>query len=344
MDAEFFCLNSHLDSAGHLVRCLTKFVDPTVALKVLNTDAEGRIGRHEIGELYTKLLHASIPPERQLSIVARTESELFQSRIYLRIYWPMLVDDFYLDPRTGYQVKGIHWTRYEAQFHARGRGLEQFLPALAIRDQMVLVPKGQNETLEGMGLNEPPQPPMSRGVIEVDFDDPVDLERACVTLGEGLRDQLRQELQAYQGYQLSDQSDFDTVSALLGVPPSLLRRAIREESDAKELIYNQLRCTMEPSTVVKDVQTRLSLVVENPSEIDLGRLRVRVRGPSSGLEINPDRANITLGANSTARADFSVAATRAGDFVVEVLFLDSDVDAPRDMLPTQQIWITSAPG
>jgi hypothetical protein len=41
------------------------------------------------------------------------------------------------------------------------------------------------------------------------------------------------------------------------------------------------------------------------------------------------------------RADFSVAATREGEFVLKVLFLDADVDAPRDMLPMQQLWITS---
>ena len=131
------------------------------------------------------------------------------------------------------------------------------------------------------------------------------------------------------------------MSAHLGVSPSLLRHALREQSDAKELIYNQLRCTVEPTTIVKDVQTRLSLQIDNPSEVDLGQLRVQVRGPSNGMEVNPDRVRLQLAAKARVRADFSVAATREGEFVLEVLFLDADVDAPRDMLPMQQLWITS---
>jgi hypothetical protein len=158
---------------------------------------------------------------------------------------------------------------------------------------------------------------------------------------EGLEQELRHELLAYKSFDLSDQSDFDTVSAHLGVPPSLLRHALREKSDAEELIYKQLHCTVEPTTIVKDIQTRLSLWIDNPSDVDLGQLRVQVRGPSNGMEVNPDRVRVQLAAKSRVHADFSVAATREGEFVLEVLFLDADVDALRDMLPMQQLWITS---
>jgi hypothetical protein len=343
MDAEFFCLNAHVEVAGQLVRNLTRYVDPSIALKVQNIDT-GYPDRSEIGQRYTKLLHASIPPERELDIQAVTGIELFGFRIYLRIYWPMLVEGYYSYPGVSELVSGPHWISYERQFHGGGRGLERFLPALAIRDRMVLVPKGQNETLDAMGAKVPVPPPLERAVIEVDFNDPAELERAFVTIGTELRRELRHELLAYQSYHLSDESEFDTVSALLGVPPSLLRHALREESDARELIYRQLRCILDPATVVKDVQTRLSLRIDNPSDIDLGRLRVQVRGPSSGLEVNPQRADVELTAGGSAHVDYSVAATRVGEFVIEVLFLDADVDTPREMLPVQQLWITSVAG
>jgi hypothetical protein len=341
MDAELFCLNSSIDTAGLLLRSLNDFVDPTISLKVLNADTEAFTEREEIGRRYTKLLYASIPPDRELNIEAVTRIELFGNRIYVRIYWPMLVEGYYSYPGVSELVRGMYWSHYERQFHAQGRGLEQFLPALAIRDRMVLVPKGQNETLESMGPNEPIRPPLQRGVIEVDFEDPTELRRAFTAIGKELREELRNELRAYQSFHLSEQSDFDTVSARLGVPPSLLRRAIREQSDAKELIYKQLRCTVEPTTIVKDVQTRLSLRIDNPSELNLGKLRVQVRGPSNGMEVNPERVNVNLDARASVSADFSVAATREGEFVLEVLFLDVDVDVPRDMLPMQQLWITS---
>jgi hypothetical protein len=75
--------------------------------------------------------------------------------------------------------------------------------------------------------------------------------------------------------------------------------------------------------------------------VDLGRLRVQLRAPSSGLEIAPERVEEELPANSGLSADFSVAATREGEFVLELLFLNADVDAARDMLPMQQLWMTS---
>ena len=340
MNAEFFCLNTHVDTAGQLVRYLNKFVDPTIGLKVMNVESPER---EEMGRQYTKLLYASIPPERNLNIAAVTQLELFGNRIYIRIYWPMLVEGLYYSYSDGGIVRGVYRSIYERQFHARGRGLERFLPALAIRDRMVLVPKGQNETLESMGPNEPPLPPLQRGVIEVDFEDLVEIERAFVTIGKELRKELRQELATYKSFHLSDQSDFEKVSAHLGVPPSLLRHALREQSDAEERIYKQLHCAVEPTTIVKDIQTRLSLWIDNPSEVDLGQLRVQVRGPRSGIEINPDRVMIELAAKSRVHADFSVAATREGEFVLELLFLDADLDVPRDMLPMQQLWITSVP-
>lgn len=343
MDAEFFCLSSQMDSVGQLVRYLGRFVDPTIALHVMNADASDWNERAQLGRRYTELLHGSIPPERELGIEMNTSLELFGSRVYLRIFWPMLVEGYYWYPGADELVKGLYRTFYNRYFDGRD-GLSLFLPALAIRDRMVLVPSGQNETLESMGPNEPAPPPLQRGVIEVDFQNPKELERAFATIGKELRRELRQELQAYQSFQLSDQVDFDAVSAHLGVPPSLLRHAIREEHKARELIYNQLRCTAEPAAVVKNVQTRVSLRIDNPSDVDLGQLRVQLRGPSSGIEINPERVNIRLPAQASVRADFSVASTRVGEFALEVLFLDAEVNAPLDLLPVQQLWITSAEG
>lgn len=343
MDAEFFCLDVHQDAVGQLVHYLTTRVDPTIALKVRNADAGTREERAELGQRYTKLLHASIPPERELNIEANSTIELFGNRIYLRVYWPILTAGYYWYPGVAAMVNGIYWTTYERQFHARGRGLEQFLPALAIRDRMVLVPRGQNETLESMGSNNPDLPPLQRGVIEVDFADADDLDHAFVTVGEELRRELRREMLAYQSFQPPYQADLDTVSAHLGVPPGLLHRAIREESDARELIYRQLRCSIEPMSIVRDVQTRVRLRIDNPSTIDLGRLRVQVRGPADGMHINPERVEVELPAGAVVTADFSVAATREGEFVLEILFLEPDVEARREMLPIHQIWITSWP-
>jgi hypothetical protein len=342
MDAEFYCRNVHLSAAGELVRSLTKLVDPTIALKVMNLDTASSVDRMEAGRRYTKLLHASIPPERELGIEAVTGLELFGSRVYIRIYWPMLVEGDYSYPGENRVVRRLYWTTYERNFH-KGMGLEQFLPALALRERMVLVPKGQNATLAGMGPNEPPRPPLQRGVLEVDFDDPAEMEQAFLVVGKELRRELRHELLAYQSFQQSDRPDIDTASAYLGVSPSLLTRALREESDSRERIYKQLRCKLEPTTIVKDRQTRMTLWIDNPSGIDLGELRVQVRGPRSGLEVNPERANIHLPAEASSRTDFSLAATREGDFVLEVLFLDLDAEVPREMLPVQQLWITSIP-
>lgn len=339
MDAEFFCLPEDMEVVGQLVRDLGRLVDPTIGLQVQNAEAENHRERYRTGSRYIQLLHGSIPPERQLGIEINTSIALFGSRIYLRVYWPMLVQGYYWGPLG--LSEGLYRTIDYRHFD-RMHGLGLFLPALAIRGRMVLVPKGQNKELETMGPNEPPPPPpLERGVIEVDFRNPAEVEQAFIRIGEELRRELRQELAAYQSFHLSDEVDFDAVSAHLGVPPSLLRHAIREESGARELIYHQLRCTAEPAWVITDVQTRMSLRIHNPSKIDLGRLRVQVRGPRSGLEINPERVSVELPAGASVRADFSVVATRPGEFAIEVLFLDADADAARDMLPVQQLWITS---
>jgi hypothetical protein len=340
MDAEFFCLPEDMDVVGQLVRNLGRFVDPVIALKVMNAGAMDLSEAAQVANRYAGLLHGSIPPEREIDIEVNATLRLFGSRVYLRLWWPMLVEGYYYYPGLSEPVEGPHRTRdyrYFDQLH----GLGLFLPALAIRDRMVLVPKGQNEALESTGTNDPAPPPLQRGVIEVDFRNPAEVEQAFVTIGSELRRELRQELLAYQSFRLADEADFDVASAHLGVPPSLLQHAIREESVARELIYNQLRCTAEPATVVKGVQTRVSLRIDNPSEIDLGQLRVQVRGAMSGMEINPQRVSIRLPAQSSVRADFSMVVKRPGDFVLEVLFLDPVAEAARDMLPMQQLWITS---
>lgn len=341
MDAELFCLTEHVESAGRLLRQLNTVVDPTITLKVLDAETASWPEREEIGRRYTKLLHASIPPERKLGVEAVTGLELFGNRVYLRFYWPMLVEGWYWYPGVDGLVRGLYWSVYERQFHARGRGLELFLPALALRDRMVMVPRGQNETLEDMGTPEPDRPPLQRGVLEADFGDPADVERALTTIGQELRRELRKELVAYRSFHPSDDLDLDAVSAHLGVNPMLLRRAVDEEADARALVERQLVCTLAPATVVRDVQTRIALRVENSSTVGLGRTRVQVRGPSSGLEVNPERLEMDLPAGGTASADLSVAATRVGEFVVEVVFLDAETGRARDLVPAQQLWLTS---
>lgn len=344
MDAELFCLTEHVELAGSLLRQLNTLVDPTIALKVHDIGTAASDERHEIARRYTKLLHASIPPERELRIEAVTGLELFGNRIYLRVYWPMLVSGWYSYPGVDELVWGMYWGIYEQHFHARGRGLELFLPALALRDRMVVVPRDQNEALEGMGRNEPAPPPLQRGVIEVDFAASAETERAFERIGRELRSELRRELAAYRSFHPSEPLDLDAVSAHFGVPPALLQRAVRENADTRQQVHRQLRCTLNPTVVVRDLQTRITLQIENPSTVDLGRLRVQLRGPRTGLEVNPEQLEVELPAGATARADLSVAATREGEFALEVLFLDPVVDVPRDLLPVQQLWLTSVAG
>jgi hypothetical protein len=343
MDAEFFCFNEHVEAAGQLVRYVTEFVDPTIALKVQNVETPDRTERYALGRRYAQLLFASIPPEREIGIEANTTLELFGNRIYLRMYWPILVEGYYHYQGLDDRVRGLYWTTREARFFPYDHGLRSFLPAIAVRDQMVLVPRGQNDILEEMGSNAPNQPPLQRGVIEVDFADEQEVEQAFVTIGQQLRRELRRELLAYHSFDLGQRSDLDTVSAHLGVPPSLLRHALREESDSRELIYRQLRCALVPTSIVMQRQTRVRLQVENPSALELGRLRVQLRGPTAGLQIYPERVEIELPSASTASADFSIVATREGEFALEVLFLEATQDLPREMLPLQQLWLTSVP-
>jgi hypothetical protein len=340
VNAEFFCLNSHLDAAGSLVRYLRQWVDPTVALRVLNFDTEWPT-RDEIGRRYTELLHASVKPERQLGIEAVTRLELFSNRVYVRLYWPMRVEGYYWYPGMSEPAFGPYVTEFEQQFHGGGRGLEQFLPALAVRDRMVLVPLGQNAILEGAGASEPAPLPLQRGVIETDFTSAAATEQAFKIVGKELRKELRNELSAYQSFQQSDRLDLDAVSAFLGVSPDLLRHALREESQAQELILRRLRCVVEPPTIVQDVQTRVSLVIDNPSSVDLGELLVHLRGPTTGIEISPEWVPVLLSPESRSSTDFSIVASRVGEFVLEVLFVDAEADEQRDLLPAQQVWITS---
>ena len=125
----------------------------------------------------------------------------------------------------------------------------------------------------------------------------------------------------------------------VGAMPNMLQRVLQEDAVARNLVYHQLRCTIEPADLVQNVQTRVTLQVENPSEANLGQVLLHVRGPRTGLEINPDRVDLTLNSHTVLTVDLSMAALREGDFAVEVLILQQNTEVPSSSLPVHHLWI-----
>jgi hypothetical protein len=334
MEAEFFCLTRDVLRVKLLKKLISTHIDPSITLTIHNIE-EGPIDeRRKLGYRYEQLMQASIPPALGLSLSV-TMLDWYKSRVYIELYWSILFEGYWSEREgtseffEGYQT--IRWLRYSAN----GDGLQPFLPALAIRDHMVLVPSGQSEVLERVGSEKAVD--VEYDVLGVDFSDDAALDQALSSVARGLMQEIGDETRAYSRF-VQGVVDVEKTAADLRVPPSLLAKAFREEVDSASAIYRLLSCDLGQKTLIQGRWTKTTLAVRNGSDKELREAMVKISGP---VELLPRNIKVDLPANSLVSIDVSIRPPDPGDFPLEIAFVLQEEEVLEKWLPVHHIWVQS---
>ncbi|AVH60476.1 MULTISPECIES: hypothetical protein [Streptomyces] len=337
MEAEFFGYNPEEWVSARLLELVARHIDPTIALQINDANTVNHRRRTEIGNRYAKLLYASIPPDLGVSIEVHTDLDIMNSRVYVRIYWPMIQWRNW-QPFGGGQGYGSQIYGYqEVNFFADGKGLQYFLPALAIRNRMVLVPAGQNSVFEATD-EEDEVGPLQRDVIEVDFSDDAALEAAVIETGRMLRRELRREVAAYASFQQPGSWTYLDAAAHLEVPVGFVKRALQEEGEATEKAYRLLRCDIDQERIRHGRWTKIRLQVRNDSDLDFPDVTVTVSGP---VQVLPAMISATLPAQETTIVELALNPADIGEFPIEIAFVLPEDQILAEWLPIHHVWLES---
>jgi hypothetical protein len=337
MEAEFFYVDTPSIAPGRLLTMLNAYVDPSVALRTHNVNAKDSRERTAIGARYEQLLQASIPPWHNVAIEVITRLDMFGGRIYIRVYWPTLIQEYWQYEGV-VPVYGGYSMYKDASFFVSGHGLSPFFPAVAVRDRMVIVPKGQNAILKG-GLKD--QDMLARlrpNVAEVDLSDEAKLEEAIAAVGQGIRTELRNELQAYGSFRKSGEWELAEAATHLGVTLGFLQRALQQEAPKATRIYEQLSCEFDRTEVTAGRWNKVMLTIRNESDIELAELTAQVIGP---VEVLPARIPAAVKARSSTQVPVSVKPSDLGAFPLEIAFLLPGDQVLAEWLPHHHIWLES---
>lgn len=343
MEAELFCLNRDLAAAGMLTELLRDKVDQSITLTVHNMEVGEAWVRFPLASRYAKLLQATIPPSRGMH-VHFTAMDWFENRIYLRIYWPMHVSGHWEDVAgTSVFFEGYHVDRGVMCSANPNRGLELFFPALAVRDRMVLIPRGQDALLTQIGIPSAEQDELPRDVLEVDFGDQEAVERAMTTLSQRLVAEIRREVAAYMVVHPGTELDVSALSAELAIGPALFERSMKEEAS----IYEQLSFELTQRRFIQGRWTKTGLVVRNNSPSHIPQLRVTITGPDRA-EVEPREMLVEISPHSEVVQDVSIRPADPGELPLRVAVVLSQHEllalafAPW-LSPPTYLWIESTP-
>src|SRR4051794_6825737 len=306
MEVELYCLTRDVDRAAYVENLLRRAVDESLVLAVRDLQYGSTFERDPIAVRYAQLLQATIPPEKGLYLSVST-MDFYRDRIYLGIYWPIYVRGYWSEiAGTSVFFEGYSLSRRVTcypTFGAEGavperRGLELFFPALAVRGRMVLVPKGQAELLDQIGL-----PPMGlsqdlpRDVVEVDFYDDAELREAAERVGHSLLAEVAHDLQSHVRQFPSETLDVAEVAAKLEVTPAILQHVIAEDIVP---LYGQITCELEEDEFALGRWTKTRLRVHNASESALEQVLVTVSGP---VEVRPSSVRVDVPPRAEASAE-----------------------------------------
>jgi len=316
MDAEVFVLGYQLPLVAQLTQLFAKHIDAGLPVSVATFGS----GSSEMtATRYVKLLQASIPPEVGLKLEMKTV-EMFGTRIYLRVYWPMSASS-----TAGGNLE-----------LSSGRSGEYFFPAVAIHDRMVIVPVGQDTALSELSKGGPIDLALQRDLIEVDFKNQEQLADAVEKVGQQLSEELWREFRAYVSQEKPDPVDDQAVARVLEVPVDLLRRSLSEQSAARA--YGQLSFELDREKLPVGKWTKVSMRIRNDSSRDLPGVRVVISGP---LDYLPSTITVDLAPQSDSILVLSLRPRDEGDFPMEVAFVLTDDAALSNWLPKHHVWLSS---
>jgi hypothetical protein len=309
MEAELFCMTDDVSGSTPLKRLISTYLDPSITLHVYNVERHPE--RSRLASRYEQLLQASLPPALGESLSVTT-MDLYVYRVYIRIYYRTEFYSFYPN-----------------------HGLDLFLPALAIRNRMVFIPRGQGKFLEKISPKK--EVGVQYDLHEWNFSDEAALTEAIRLVAQELQQEIRHEVRAYSRF-IQGVINVKQAADHLQLPLALLTRAFKEETDAIAAVYQLLSCDLEQKTLLQGRWTKTVLVVRNKSDKDLRGVMVTVAGP---MELLPRNIKVDLPGHSTIPIEGAVRPLDPGDFPLEIAFALQEDRALEDWLPVHHIWMKS---
>lgn len=322
MKAELFVHAGSLDVVPVIRRLIAENIDPELPVEVSSIDT-GRIADNlKVGTRYSQLLQAAIPPELGLSLGVNWLTWLGE-RIYLQVYWPVVTVGSYTYNPT---VEPF----FPHEFSS-------FFPALAIRDRMVMVPKGEGRALGSVNGILRIASALRDEILQVNYQDQAQVRSALRTVASGLSEQLQQELHSWATFQPPGSLDLQVAASDLDINVHLFRRILARRVDAITAPYRRLSCQVDKTRLAFDRWTRVVLTVTNESGAPLTGVSVRVAGP---VEVLPSRLEVDVPVG-TAEIQLSLKPTDEGEFPIEITLVQAD-DAPfSEWLPPFNLWLES---
>lgn len=211
--------------------------------------------------------------------------------------------------------------------------LLNFFPCVAIHGRMVLVPKGLAQLIEKK-FNIP----TGGGVKEIDFDNEVAVSEALKEIGKTLRNEMRRDLRAHTSHGTFDKNNLAKMAEILRTDVGFLRYAC-ESLPIEHTFYDALKCELNQNTIQLGCWSKLTLAVQNSSEIPLSNITVKINGP---VKIRPALIQTSILPASTQQIEISLMPEAAGEFPLELIFILPEDEAFTDWLPVRHIWLQCA--
>jgi len=313
MNVEIFYLDDQEDLVAGLGEELRKQVYPGLAVK-LQSLSSTQLAVIDMGQRYVKLLQASIRPEKgfELSLAA---FEHFGYRFYIYVYYA--------------------FAYYGAKKIERLSGL---LPAVAVRNRMMLVPSGLGRDLEWAWNDQLSSPFIALemgGAAEVDFRNRAAVDQSLAQIGRRMRADLLQEMRAYTSYRSLAEVDLTTLARDLDVDIGFAQHLLKTGA-ADWAFYGQLTCELDRQKIPLGRWTRVSLSIRNDSDVSLPGLIIKIAGP---VEIRPTRLQADVPPRSTRKVPIALKPNESGEFPLEVVLALPDDRVFTDWLPIQHLWL-----
>lgn len=312
MKAEIFCLENDKDTAVMITQSLKRHVYPSIKpnLRMIDTSRQAP----QIAWRYIKLLQASIPPDKGIEL-GITELEHFGYQFYIKVFYAFKYS------RTLRGSKGLH----------------NFFPALAIRDRMVLVPKGLGILLEDeVKILSPFKALEAGGQTEVDFNDRRSLDLIMAQISQKVHTDFLQELQAYTSHTDFQQINFDQIAHDMDVDSEFLEYVLEKAKVNISSLYSQIDCAIQPKKILFGRWTKANLTIINKSKVDIEDIAVKISGP---VKVLPGDIRDTVLAQSHHDIKISIMPEAKGEFPIEIAFILPKDNLLVGSLPMNHVWL-----
>lgn len=336
MIAEIFYTSSQEHISDYIAMHLKSNFDKNIEVRQHMVDLHSK-NTVNYAWRYVSLLQSAIHPSSMLELSVK-ETSLMGIHFYFEIYHP-------ISSISSYESHGITPFAFSSsstrgcipiQVYESARAL---FPAVALREQMVLIPNHISSLLSNNFVwLDPFKSLRNKGVEEIDFSNKAIIMKGLEKAWSSIEKTIIQEVRSTCSYRSFNKRLIPEISKSLKVSPAILGTILNKYLLSMKSL-NTVAFKLKENLISCSKWTKVDIQIDNLNCFTGSKAVLTINGP---VKTRPSEIEIDLKHENKISTQIAIKANEPGEFPLEFKIIPRDDYMLQSSLPAKNVWVVAS--